>query len=396
MRMPTSCIWSLALAASLTVTSRGDDLVAEPDVEAEYIAAAGADAGYVSYFDAARLAEALQTLDAGGVTDVALQLAEGERVLLRPHSGGVTAAALLEVALRLATDSGDGATLDRIGRAAAQLKLAELEARIAAARALGQANRSTPAGPNVPIAELHPTTLEVYRWLQDQIRLASAIGDRDTLQELHDTAPEYADLTDALQQAIQAEAKTALAALPAAAPEDADQANGLTDPARAGGGSTTIPKPPPRYLMLRKLAGAARSTGTLAIKTDGSSVGAGNLNAEIASAGLVPVSKCNLRNALKSDVTFKCVGTGKSYTLKPGQSMNFTIWGKITSKPEPLQSYGVEQLAIPSSLKMEKSRVQLPYLSFYTYGAGEHHVVVPNGNLSISMERGGFYVLRKR
>lgn len=146
---------------------------------------------------------------------------------------------------------------------------------------------------------------------------------------------------------------------------------------------------------LAVLTGISREpiqTGVISLQTNVSSVGSGQLAVLKVENGPTPVSKCNLRNTQKSDCTFRCIGTGKTYTLKPGQSMSFTIYGRVTPKPIPKASIGV--LAV-STTALNPNKVDFPYLEFYTYSAGKHFVVVPNGNLDITMST-GFYRLKKR
>src|SRR5262245_61010621 len=75
------------------------------------------DPAFERYVDMEALAEAWEDRDAEALTDIGLQLAEGERVLLRSHKG-ITAEQVLTVAARLAADQRDKKTLQRLSRAA--------------------------------------------------------------------------------------------------------------------------------------------------------------------------------------------------------------------------------------------------------------------------------------
>ena len=94
------------------------------------------------------------------------------------------------------------------------------------------------------------------------------------------------------------------------------------------------------------------------------------------------------------------MGTGKTYTLKPGSSANFTIYGKIMSQPQSGRPANVISvpgtLAIDTMGTIQTSRVVLPYLEFYSYAAGTHEVAVTDGNFNIVMVRGGIYRLNRR
>jgi hypothetical protein len=75
------------------------------------------DPAFNRYIDIAFLGLAWETQDAGALTDAALQLAEGERILLRSHKT-FTSKAVLEKALAVAADQKDTATLERIAKVA--------------------------------------------------------------------------------------------------------------------------------------------------------------------------------------------------------------------------------------------------------------------------------------
>src|SRR5262249_59130687 len=91
------------------------------------------DPAFDRYVDLTLLQEALASRDSAQVADVALQLAEGERILLRPHKA-VKADKLLALAVRLAAKMQDRATLDRLAKMATARGDKGLATQIEAAR----------------------------------------------------------------------------------------------------------------------------------------------------------------------------------------------------------------------------------------------------------------------
>src|SRR5262245_60098240 len=67
-------------------------------------------------FNSKKVGDALTTLDARTLTDYALLLAHGEKTLLRQRTG-ITSTKLLTVALKVAAEKGDGASMDRLDKA---------------------------------------------------------------------------------------------------------------------------------------------------------------------------------------------------------------------------------------------------------------------------------------
>lgn len=99
------------------------------------------DRAFDKYVDSDFIAQAWNRLDADALTDVALQLAEGERILLRSHKVG-SAADVLRLASRIATTRGNKETLASITTAAKALKVEDVHAQVAAASKLGGASRA--------------------------------------------------------------------------------------------------------------------------------------------------------------------------------------------------------------------------------------------------------------
>lgn len=144
-------------------------------------AALVADPAFDRFADLQLLGEAIDQGDAAAVADVGLQLAEGERVLGRPHRT-IDAATVLSAAASLAARSGDAETLDRLAKAAARDGRKELSQQVAAAGRLAAASRAPHEPPTaVPADELAPAELARYKALSQEIDIAAALGDATTL-----------------------------------------------------------------------------------------------------------------------------------------------------------------------------------------------------------------------
>lgn len=152
--------------------------VEETDVSRD-VSPEHADAGFDTYANVGMLSEAWRKMDATLVADVALRFAEGERILLRPHKA-ITTGQVFDLAIRLATEKRDKATLARLAKALeksgdrARLEQVNLSMKVA-----GTARASDPT-----LQEGTPEELEVIRKLQFQIEAARIDGNAETLKQL--------------------------------------------------------------------------------------------------------------------------------------------------------------------------------------------------------------------
>ncbi len=123
----------------------------------------------------------------------------------------------------------------------------------------------------------------------------------------------------------------------------------------------------------------------------------------------VPVCRCNLRNVNKEAVKFTCHGTGREYTIEPGKSMSFTIYGKyIPAKvAAPPVIAGAGTLAIDLSGKETTSvtpeKIVPPILMFWRTTSGIIKIKLPwysrvpvNGNLDLVKGSDGKIYLKRR
>ena len=148
--------------------------VVEPEVSPEH-----ADAGFDTYANVGMLSAAWRRMDATLVADVALRFAEGERILLRPHKA-ITTGQVFDLAIRLATEKRDKATLTRLAKALeksgdrARLEQVNLSMKVA-----GTARASDPT-----LQEGTAEELELIRKFQFQIEAARIDGSGETLKQL--------------------------------------------------------------------------------------------------------------------------------------------------------------------------------------------------------------------
>lgn len=129
------------------------------------------------------LGQAWRQMDAGLLTDVACQLAEGERILLRPHKV-FSADKLFEKAVRVATEKKDKPTLERLAKLADRQKNQALIAQVAGAQKLAGEARAADPALLVPVEETTPEEFASYRQLLDEVTRARIAGQRTRLDDL--------------------------------------------------------------------------------------------------------------------------------------------------------------------------------------------------------------------
>ena len=167
---------------------RGDDLqsalldavvaaTASPTVPPEL-----QDPAYDRYVNMADLAVAWRSQDAAALTDAALLLLEGERILMRPHAK-LPADKVLQLAAKVAAEKQDKTTLDRLKKAAELHGKKELAAQLTASNKLASAVRSE-EGLSIAVDAVTPEEFAAFHDLADRIRAARIAGDPTELQNL--------------------------------------------------------------------------------------------------------------------------------------------------------------------------------------------------------------------
>jgi hypothetical protein len=141
------------------------------------------DPAFTRYVDLGLLRQAIEHNDAALATDVALQLLNGEEVLLREHRA-LSAAHAIQLASRIAGDTGDAASLQRLAKAARKTGDLALIGQIETLVKLGKTSRS--AGPDlkVSVQNTSPDQLALFNSVVQQIDVAQRVGDGERLAKL--------------------------------------------------------------------------------------------------------------------------------------------------------------------------------------------------------------------
>lgn len=123
-------------------------------------------------------------MDAVLLADAGMQLAEGERILLRPHKT-FPADDILGLAVKVAAEKKDKATLDRLAKIAEKRENAALKDQVAAAQKLaGSQSRAIDSALIVSLDEITPEQFLVYQELVRELQRARILGDREAIEKL--------------------------------------------------------------------------------------------------------------------------------------------------------------------------------------------------------------------
>jgi len=141
------------------------------------------DAAFDRFVDFTLIQRALISRDAALLVDVALQLADAERILGRNHPA-LTAEPLLALAARFAVAGDDGTTLDRLLQHAQAHPDSPLNGQIASARRLAGRSRDAESDRRVSVLETSSEAYAEYHALVRDIRLAVLLGDADLLSQV--------------------------------------------------------------------------------------------------------------------------------------------------------------------------------------------------------------------
>ena len=196
------------------------------------------DPAFDRYVDLALLCQAWDDEDASALADVALQLREGERILMRPRRGFSSQQLLLEAA-RIAAETNEKDALQRLGKIAETLGSAELKVKVAGAEKLAGQSRATDPALQVSIAEMTPEDFAELWECWHEIQDASLTGDTVTLKEIQDELADNSSIPEKqkkyLQKLLQ-EGQAAAAAMPESQKQLNQSLGKLSDSSRKGGG----------------------------------------------------------------------------------------------------------------------------------------------------------------
>jgi hypothetical protein len=168
------------------------------------------DPAFAQHTNVLLLGVAWDNQDPALMTDVGLQLAEGERILMRPHRA-IRSDRVLELAANLAGDRHDKATLARLARVAnvrRDKRLKELVVRMAAESEKPDTHPIAHA-----IEDITPSALEAHRAAIRRIRAARYAGSVEGLDKLDKYFDELPYLHKAQQDHIDKEIAKARAGI---------------------------------------------------------------------------------------------------------------------------------------------------------------------------------------
>ena len=153
------------------------------------------DPAFNQYVDVGLLCSAHIDQDPALMADVALQLYNGEQVLLRPHKAG-SAADAMRLAIKIAASQGKADVLGRIAKAAEKLKLADVAKEAAAQQKVAADSRADEAAAAVSAATASADQFATYSDLLKRIQALSVVGDKDGLAALNSAVKDSSDLTE--------------------------------------------------------------------------------------------------------------------------------------------------------------------------------------------------------
>jgi uncharacterized membrane protein len=224
------------IAATASSPNEGDE---------EWIPENLRDPGFDRYIDLALLCKAWDEKDASALADVALQLREGERILMRPHRG-FSSQQLLQEAARIAAETKETEALQRLRKIADTIGSTELKAKLASAEKLAGPARASDPALQVSIAEMTPEVFaELWEYLH-AIQDASLAGDTATLKEIQNDLTGNGGIPQMqkkyLHKLLQ-ESQATAAALPESQKQLSQALDKLSDSSRKGPGGGGGGKP---------------------------------------------------------------------------------------------------------------------------------------------------------
>jgi len=172
-----------------------------------------ADPAFDRYVDLKLLTQAWADRNAPLLTDLGLQLAEGERVLFRSHNR-IKADQVLAMAAKAAAEKKDVKTLARLGAALESLKKAELVTQVAAAQRLSGVSRAPDKALAIPVEKLTPEEFLLIRDSLNSITAAKIAEDREMLDVIMQLTPKMTQLSEAQRKHLVKIAAEARASLP--------------------------------------------------------------------------------------------------------------------------------------------------------------------------------------
>ena len=196
-----------------------------PTLAQDSPSAAGDDPIFDRYVNLDLLASAWEDKNVDMLTDIGLEMAEGERVLMRAHKG-ITSDQVFAAALKVAAEQRDKAGLARLTKVLVALKRDDLVAEAKRAKQLADAGRAA-LDPALVVA-VDATSVEAFMLLKDTLEAigSAKVGQNAKgLEAIVKEIPQMAELTEAQRRALLKMTREAQALLP----KDAKEADPIAD-----------------------------------------------------------------------------------------------------------------------------------------------------------------------
>lgn len=211
-RVPVYPLVPRPLPVDPSMGGRQPDMLRDPSrglTEPADVIASCSDPAFERYVDLELLARAWGTMDSALLADAGLQLAEGERVLCRPHVA-FPSRDVLDRAIALAGEKNDAATLKRLAVALKEQK--ELAAKVAEA----QKNRKADADRAAQklTGQMAPEVRSLYENMLAKIQAAKLGADRAALLGIEQDIPTIKTFSEPQRAHMKKLVTQALASLP--------------------------------------------------------------------------------------------------------------------------------------------------------------------------------------
>lgn len=152
------------------------------------------DVSFDRYIDLLLLGEAWERLNPALMADVALQLAEGERVLLRKHKA-FSAMELLNITVKIAIDRHDRETLERLQKYFEKVGDVAMVASLKATQKLAGETREIDPAFLISVEDTSYESYSVYREIIGEAKAAQYVDDRETIDALEAQIDRLAELS---------------------------------------------------------------------------------------------------------------------------------------------------------------------------------------------------------
>jgi hypothetical protein len=139
------------------------------------------DPAFAKFVDLSFVAEGMAGPNASLLADVALGLAEGERVLVRTHRTGLTSEAMMAKVVKLAARSNDKMTLERIAKASTSLSKPQWAKLVTEAKEFAGVSRD---GPMVALGKIDVSTVALMERVRQACDVAELTGQKEPLEGL--------------------------------------------------------------------------------------------------------------------------------------------------------------------------------------------------------------------